>query len=365
MADIKINVNQGYDELLFRIVDRISTGVYRAKSLRTQQENTAFYKGLARDRQKLDLLSAIDANYDPNDPESIRNAKKQSNKITGSKHIQQIQSFTDQKYDAELIIAEDKVSILADVAAAEKDFAKISSGKLLPPDSPLLAHIKGFAKDPTATPYSEINEQIQTAAKGMNQYLQLNEAYFGLDYDKEKGGLQLRTFNGIDITPSEFVEARSLIQQSHDLYELKDYEGAFKKLTKTAEVVADVHQEKIKQDKPRTVEEVNNELLKISTVDRVWIDEEGNKVQGEGSEKNPIGDAKWKDLKLKQDIRDEKIKRLLVEKDRLQGISPKQRENQRVIDTVNKLKETLGRIVGNAEADLSATEDLDPQELFK
>jgi len=257
MADIKINLNQGYDDLLLNIVDRITTGVYRAKSFKMQKENSAFYRGLARDRQDLDLLSAIDKNYDRNDPASIRNAKKQSNKIRGSKQIQQIQSFTDQKYDSELIVAEDKVRILENVAAAEKDFAKVSSGKLLPSDSPLLAYIKDFAKEPVVTPYPELNEKIQTTAKAMNQYLQLNEAYFGLDYDKEKGGLQLETFNGIDITPPEFVEAWSLIQQSHDLYELKDYEGAFEKLTKTAEVVADVHQ---KQDKPRTVKVIREEL---------------------------------------------------------------------------------------------------------
>ncbi len=246
MADININLNQGYDDLLLNIVDRISTGVYRAKSLRMQQENSAFYKGLARDRQNLDLLSNIDKNYDPNDPANIERVIGQVEKIKVGKHLQATQNLLLDKYKARLPAAQERRHVLSEIDSLEKNISKIREGDFLEKDNEFIKSLESFIDTDFTASDSEVNQVIQDSIKSTQKFLQLHSLLGGMDVDKKKEGFQVPTnFGEINITAPEYEEVRFLIAEAEREYRLSNDETASEELEKAVKETAEIYQTEI------------------------------------------------------------------------------------------------------------------------
>jgi len=86
----------------------------------------------------------------------------------------------------------------------------------------------------------------------------------------------------------------------------------------------------------------------------------GKKVYftGEGFSRKEIGAEKYRDLKLKYSTYQTKIKNLIKEKDKLEGITPEERfrmDNEQMLNTLKKLQGLQGKISSDEQ-----NEDLDP-----
>ena len=256
MADIKINLNQRStrnDYLLFAMIDRIATGVYRYKSLRTQEESSAFYKGLARDKQSIDLLSNIDKNYDPNNPASIENAIKQVSKIKVGKQIQNYKNLLSDKYEIRLPIAQEREHVLGELISLNKNISKIREGDFLQKDDTFIKSLEAFVDTEYTASDLEANQQIQDSIKSTRKFLQLHSLLGGMDLDKKKEGFQMPTkFGKLDITAPEYEEVRFLIGEAEREYRLGNDETASDEIEKAVKEAADIYQTEIARDDLKT-----------------------------------------------------------------------------------------------------------------